>query len=140
MSTILSWKGFAKSRDVERLQRQFDDLRKSTKNLEESTADVSVAVKKIIVSISALQSEVTHIRKDLGDFRERQNALKDMMASSHSSIVTLLEKLNENKLTKDDLEVIASFLRFIAANQLVLEETICGESEKASNDLVEEKQ
>ncbi len=133
MGNALSWKSFAKNRDVEELHNRVDSLQKSVNNFAGSLAEVSVAANQIMDGINAVHDELKQIRNELRISQESHQSLRMTIESSSSSVERLLEHINKNALTKEDMKVLESFLRFIAANQLALDGVIYGEAESASN-------
>ncbi len=151
MSSGLAWTGFAKKRSVEAVQSQSKSLEKRVGSIESNIAELSALGQQILEGITSLQKELLRLnrRMDEGfssgekanmsavksirsDLVKEATSIRDgsmkQAKELTSTILPLLQGLNDNQLHKEDMEVIASFLRFIAANQLLLENAIYGEA------------
>ena len=120
---------------IDRLEKKLDDILSAFADSQTSINDVSATISEVENNLSAFNQAECRILKEMdtkllqqlkSQFDEihylQYNLQRTQQATENieHSCSKELELLN-NCLTKDDLKVVESFLRLIAANQMILQ-------------------
>lgn len=141
--SVLARIGFFTQEDKVEIEEQLgeleDGIKGSAASLEEKINELSVQVKEVETRITNISNTVSRIENAIMSMEQIINDAGDNTANKLGTSLKnvseyiellkkdiknnsqLLNKINSETATKDDLEVVSSFLRFIAANQLLSE-------------------
>lgn len=96
------------------LKSQFDEihyLQYNLQRIQQSTETIEKNIPQELDLLNKIQVKIT----------EQQKLISELNSSLIIELKQFLNNLNENQLTKSDLHVLESFLRLIAANQMIQE-------------------
>ena len=112
----------SKRHTIEAVQNSYKDM---TQEIKKSIMDLGVAISQ---NRNLLSEQVIEDRRLRGDMEDRitKNILAGIeyvkiIKSDNQELMQEVQRINDTIITKEDFEVVTSFLRLIAANQLVHE-------------------
>ena len=112
---------------TEKLERDIANLNAGMKRLEQKLDKILSSIGNSHTAIDDVSATVSEVKNNLRLFNQSE---RQLLNEINSNLLRQLQiqfdnfskkSLTENQLTKDDLKAIESFLRLIAANQMIQE-------------------
>lgn len=141
--SIFARMGLATQEDKAELEKALNDVREM---IRKQSMDFGERIDEMALNVRALDAKLTSVNEEVrgleiaieslnqaivdlgGKIAEVVKGSLDCNSKEMGKIVrenkkinTMLKEIDESKVTKDDVETLSSFLRFIAANQLIQE-------------------
>ena len=112
---------------TEKLERDIANLNAGMKRLEQKLDKILSSIGNSHTAIDDVSATVSEVKNNLRLFNQSERQLLNEINSNLLRQIQIQfdnfskKSLTENQLTKDDLKAIESFLRLIAANQMIQE-------------------
>ena len=123
------------------MEQNFNSLAEKTEKLERDIANLNAGMKRLEQKLDKILSSIGNSHTAIDDVSATVSEVKNNLRLFNQSDRQLLNEINsnllrqiqiqfdnfskksltENQLTKDDLKAVESFLRLIAANQMIQE-------------------
>lgn len=112
---------------TEKLERDIANLNAGMKRLEQKLDKILSSIGNSHTAIDDVSATVSEVKNNLRLFNQSERQLLNEINSNLLRQIQIQfdnfskKSLTENQLTKDDLKAVESFLRLIAANQMIQE-------------------
>ena len=112
---------------TEKLERDIANLNAGMKRLEQKLDKILSSIVTSHTAIDDVSATVSEVKNNLRLFNQSERQLLNEINSNLLRQIQIQfdnfskKSLTENQLTKDDLKAVESFLRLIAANQMIQE-------------------